>query len=92
MWDLPGLVTEPMSPALEGRFFTTEPLGKPDLQILDHDHDQDQAGLERIPAVGSKSVMHASNAKINRASEVERGDEDMPADPGCFSLFSCLRT
>ena len=36
MWDLPGLVIEPMSPALEGKLFTTEPLGKPDLQILDH--------------------------------------------------------
>ena len=30
--------------------------------------------------MGSKSVMRASNAKINRASEVERGDEDVPAD------------
>ena len=30
MWDLPGPGIEPMSPALPGRFFTTEPLGKPD--------------------------------------------------------------
>ena len=28
MWDLPGLGIEPMSPALAGGFFTTEPLGK----------------------------------------------------------------
>ena len=27
--DLPNPGTEPMSPALAGRFFTTEPLGKP---------------------------------------------------------------
>ena len=28
-WDLPGSGMEPMSPALEGGFFTTEPPGKP---------------------------------------------------------------
>ena len=29
MWDLPGSGIEPMSPALAGGFFTTEPPGKP---------------------------------------------------------------
>ena len=29
MWDLPGPGIEPESPALAGRFFTTEPPGKP---------------------------------------------------------------
>ena len=29
MWDLPGPGTEPMSPALAGRFLTTEPPRKP---------------------------------------------------------------
>ena len=29
MWDLPGPGFEPVSPALAGRFFTTEPPGKP---------------------------------------------------------------
>ena len=29
MWDLPGSGMEPVSPALAGRFFTTEPPGKP---------------------------------------------------------------
>ena len=29
MWDLPGPGIEPVSPALAGRFFTTEPRGKP---------------------------------------------------------------
>ena len=29
MWAFPGLGIEPMSPALAGRFFTTEPPGKP---------------------------------------------------------------
>ena len=29
MWDLPGLGMEPTSPALTGRFFTTEPTEKP---------------------------------------------------------------
>ena len=29
MWDLPGSGTEPMSPALTGGFFITEPPGKP---------------------------------------------------------------
>ena len=29
MWDLPGSGIEPMSPALVGKFFTTEPPGKP---------------------------------------------------------------
>ena len=29
MWGLPGLGIEPMSPALVGGFFTTEPPGKP---------------------------------------------------------------
>ena len=31
MWDLPGSGIEPVSPALAGRFFTTEPPGKPTL-------------------------------------------------------------
>ena len=29
MWDLPGPGVEPSSPTLAGRFFTTEPPGKP---------------------------------------------------------------
>ena len=29
MWDLPGPGLEPVSPALAGRFLTTEPPGKP---------------------------------------------------------------
>jgi len=29
MWDPPRSGIKPMSPALTGRFFTTEPLGKP---------------------------------------------------------------
>ena len=29
MWDLPGSGVEPASPALAGRFFATEPPGKP---------------------------------------------------------------
>ena len=29
MWDLPGSGMEPVSPALTGGFFTTEPPGKP---------------------------------------------------------------
>ena len=29
MWDLPGSGIEPVLPALSGRFFTTEPPGKP---------------------------------------------------------------
>ena len=29
MWDLPGPGIEPMSPALQGKLFTTEPPGKP---------------------------------------------------------------
>ena len=33
MWDLPGPGIEPVSPALAGRFFTTEPPGKPLLFI-----------------------------------------------------------
>ena len=35
MWDLPGPGIEPMSPALTGGFFTTEPPGKPYLSIVD---------------------------------------------------------
>ena len=29
MWDHPGTGTEPVSPALRGEFFTTEPPGRP---------------------------------------------------------------
>ena len=31
MWDLPESGIEPMSPALAGEFFTTEPPGKPEV-------------------------------------------------------------
>ena len=31
MWDIPGPGIEPLSPALAGIFFTTEPPGKPRL-------------------------------------------------------------
>ena len=34
MWDLPGSEVEPVSPALPGRFFTTETLGKPHFEIF----------------------------------------------------------
>ena len=34
MWDLPGTAIEPMSPALAGRFFTTEPSQKPKVLFL----------------------------------------------------------
>ena len=33
-WDLPGPGIKPVSPALTGRFFTTEPPGKPGKQIF----------------------------------------------------------
>ena len=36
MWDPPGLGIEPMSPALAGGFFTTEPPGKPWISVLVH--------------------------------------------------------
>ena len=34
-WDLPGAGIEPMSPALSGRFFATEPPGKPWIPFSD---------------------------------------------------------
>ena len=34
MWDLPRPGTEPVSPALAGKFFTTEPPGKPCVPIV----------------------------------------------------------
>ena len=34
MWDLPGSGVKPVSPALAGRFFTTEPPGKPQVSII----------------------------------------------------------
>ena len=34
MWDLPRPGVEPVSPALAGRFFTTEPLGKPSIMLF----------------------------------------------------------
>ena len=34
MWDLPGSVIEPTSPALAGGFFTTEPPGRPRADVL----------------------------------------------------------
>ena len=34
MWDLPGSVIEPASPALAGRFFTTEPPGSPSIIVI----------------------------------------------------------
>ena len=34
MWDLPGSGIKLMSPALAGRFFTTEPLGKPHIRSM----------------------------------------------------------
>ena len=34
MWDLPGSGIEPMSPALAGGFFTTEPPGQPRIMVL----------------------------------------------------------
>ena len=34
MWDLPGPGIEPVTPALVGRFFTTEPPGKPSSRLL----------------------------------------------------------
>ena len=34
MWDLPGSGIEPVSPALAGGFFTTEPPGKPIVRQL----------------------------------------------------------
>ena len=34
MWDLPDLGIEPVFPGLTGKFFTTEPPGKPPLCLL----------------------------------------------------------
>jgi len=35
-WDLPGPGTKPVSPALAGRFFTTEPPGKaPEITVIE---------------------------------------------------------
>ena len=37
LWDLPGPGVEPVSPALAGRFFTTEPRGKPCCPLISND-------------------------------------------------------
>lgn len=34
MWDIPGLGFKPASPALQGRFLTTGPVGKPLLTVF----------------------------------------------------------
>ena len=39
MWDIPGPGIEPVSHALTGAFFTTEPPGKPPSLTLDHSRD-----------------------------------------------------
>ena len=36
VWDLPGSGIKPVSPALAGRFFTTEPPGKSEALFLNH--------------------------------------------------------
>ena len=35
MWDVPGPGIEPVSPALAGRFLSTVPLGKSEMEVLD---------------------------------------------------------
>ena len=48
MWDLPGPGTKPVSPALAGRFFTTEPPGQPHIVCFFADGD---TGTERQDAL-----------------------------------------
>ena len=48
-WDLPGPGIKPVSPALTGRFFTTEPPGKPNRDILDHKKEHYQGDLPGLP-------------------------------------------
>ena len=46
MWDLPGSGIEPVFPALAGRFFSTEPPGKPLLLFINKDMGNKHANLK----------------------------------------------
>ena len=55
MWDLPGPGIKPVSPVLTGRFFTTEPPGKPHRDILDHRKEHYQGDLSGLPETNNIS-------------------------------------
>ena len=63
-WDLPGPGIEFVSPALAGRFFTTEPLGKPSCVFLLlilftvwHSHSEDRDVFGGVTVVSQSLVV-----------------------------------
>ena len=48
IWDLPELGIEPVSPALAGEFFTTEPPGKPSSNAYFLSKHYDPSGLSHL--------------------------------------------
>ena len=48
MWDFPRSRIELMSPALASGFFTTEPLGKPDVEVLITNTDMSMTALVHL--------------------------------------------
>ena len=57
MWNLPRLETEPMSPALSGRFLSTAPPGKSPLFFRFFFHTGHYRVLSRIPCIVSRSLL-----------------------------------
>ena len=80
MWDLPGSGIEPVSSALAGGFFTTEPLGKPlDFMFLSFVY------VAQLPVMffflKKHILLHLSYKKINFLSESSHRHNPFK---GCF--------
>ena len=59
MWDPPGPGIKPMSPALAGRFFTTEPQRKPFNFYIQANSDTE--GLDHLPEFQSHDMESDTN-------------------------------
>ena len=71
MWHLTGSEVEPVSPALPGRFFTTETLGKPHFVIFSKPRSQSDSFLCLV--LGASCPTHKCHCALGGQDERERG-------------------
>ena len=69
--DLPDPGIEPMSPALAGEFFTTEPAGKPEVKVKRNLGEKEKRGLpasckEPATQVSSEFIVWLNNRQSER--------------------------
>ena len=90
MWDLPESEIKPMSPVLAGRFFTTEPPGKPTIWLLCYQtRESDNLDSKRTSYVVAGNAEIDTDSGCSRYTLVANGTQCPSGSSGTTVVYTC---